>query len=58
MKRVNLVGYEIEVEYDEEEVYYWQEEGTTLEGYVTTDGRVIVWDDAHNGWLQVWRLHY
>lgn len=55
-KKVTLIGLNIEVEYDDEEVYYWIEESETLEGRQTTDGRIIVWDDAHNGWIQVWRI--
>jgi len=51
MKRVTLLGLEIEVEYDPWGVY-------TVEGVptvATVCGRLIAWDDGANSWIQVRR---
>lgn len=51
MKQVELLGLEIKVQFDPAEVY-------TVEGVeyvITTDGRLISWDDAANSWVQVRR---
>ena len=55
MKKVTLIGLEIEVEYDEEELFDYEESNEVYQAVVTTDGRLIVWDDGEGGWLQIWK---
>ena len=56
MKRTELfLGQEtVEVEFDETKTFkYIEEDGEEYEGAETTDGRLIVWNDGQNEWVQV-----
>lgn len=54
MKKVELLGLDIEVEFDENEVFkYEEEDGEIYDAVTTTDGRLIAWDDGANSWIQI-----
>lgn len=56
MKKVELLGLDIEVEFDETEIYqYTEEDGQEYEAVITTDGRLIGWNDGENSWMQIKR---
>lgn len=56
MKKVELLGLDIEVEFDEAEIFeYTEDDGEKYEAAVTTDRRLIAWDDGSNSWVQLKR---
>lgn len=56
LSKAILIGLEIEVEFDGNNLYtHTEADGTEYQAVVTTDGRIIVFDESHNGWLQIGR---
>lgn len=55
MKKVTLIGLNVEVEFDEEEVFDYEEGNEVYRAVVTTDNRLIIWEDGEGGWLQIWK---
>ena len=55
MKKVILIGLNVEVKFDEGEQFAYEEGNEVYWAVVTTDSRLIVWDDGENGWLQIWQ---
>ena len=56
MKKVELLGMDLEVEFSENEITdYTEEDGVIYKAVTTTDGRLIAWDDATNSWMQLKR---
>lgn len=56
MKTVELLGLDIEVEFDEADVYQRENsDGNMTDAVITTCGRLIAWDDGANSWVQVSR---
>ena len=56
MKKVSLLGLEIEVEFDESEIFdYPDEDGQVYQAVWTKDDRLIVWHDGANSWAQIER---
>jgi hypothetical protein len=54
MKKVELLGTGVEVEFDENDFFNWREDdGTIYDAVMTNDDRIIVWHDGQNGWVQV-----
>lgn len=51
MKRVELLGLDLEVEFDEAGVKW--NEAEQMETVETTDGKLIGWDDAANSWILI-----
>lgn len=53
MKKVNLMGLDIEVEFDEREIAQQENsDGEMVDTVVTACGRLIGWDDGANSWTQ------
>ena len=56
MEKVELLGTDIEVEFDESEVFeHKTSTGDIYKAAITTDGRLIGWDDGANSWVQLAR---
>lgn len=56
MKKVNLLGLDIDVDFDEDQMFlYTEDDGVEYHAAITTDGRLIVWDDGANSWVQASR---
>ena len=56
MTKVILSGLDTEVEFDETKVFsHTEEDGQVYEAAVTTDGKLIAWDDGANSWTQIKR---
>lgn len=51
MKKVELLGLDMEVEFKESEVEFSETE--QMETVETTDGKLIGWDDAANSWILI-----
>ena len=56
MMSTNLHGLDVVVEYDMNDLFmYTEDDGVEYEAVVTTDGRLIVWDEAIGSWIQIKR---
>ena len=56
MKKIELLGLDTEVEFNESEVFEHETStGDKYEAAITTDGRLIGWDDGANSWVQLAR---
>lgn len=56
MKKVELLGLDLEVEFDENKIFdFVNSDNETVDAVVTTDGRLIMWDDGANSWVHVAR---
>lgn len=56
MKKVTLLGLEIEVEFEESEIFdYTEADGNHYEAVWTSDNRLIIWNDGANSWAQIER---
>lgn len=56
MKKVNLLGLEFKVEFDESEIFdYTEADGCVYQAVWTKDDRLIIWNDAENSWMQIER---
>jgi glucose/arabinose dehydrogenase len=54
--KVSLLGIDEEVEFYETEIFeHTEEDGKIYDAAITTDGRLIVWNDGANSWIQVKR---
>ncbi|NCB47009.1 hypothetical protein EOM81_08340 [bacterium] len=56
LSKVTLIGLGINVKFNPANLYtHVEADGTEYKAATTTDGRIIVFDEAHNGWLQIAR---
>ena len=56
LSTVTLIGLEIKVKFNPANLYtHIEADGTEYQAATTADGRIIVFDEAHNGWLQIAR---